>query len=48
MIRYEKAKPEDAPILAEVSKRAFHSDVNCGGSGEGGPQAMTQPSGRLK
>jgi len=37
MIRYERAIPEDVPILAEVSKRAFHSDVNCGGSGEGGP-----------
>jgi len=37
MLKYEKATPEDAPILAEVSKRAFHSDVNCGGSGEGGP-----------
>jgi ribosomal protein S18 acetylase RimI-like enzyme len=37
MLRFEKAAPEDAPILAEVSKRAFHSDVNCGGSGEDGP-----------
>jgi RimJ/RimL family protein N-acetyltransferase len=25
-----KARPQDAPALADVSKRAFHSDVHCG------------------
>ncbi len=25
-----KARPQDAPALAEASKRAFHSDVHCG------------------
>jgi RimJ/RimL family protein N-acetyltransferase len=31
------AYPSDANVLAEISKRAFLSDVVCGGKGEGGP-----------
>lgn len=31
------AEPEDAEILADISKRAFDSDVGFGASGEGGP-----------
>lgn len=37
MIRFEKATPDDAVILAQVSERAFHSDVHCGAKGMGGP-----------
>jgi RimJ/RimL family protein N-acetyltransferase len=36
-IRITKANPSDAETLAEVSKRAFHSDVNYGAPAEGGP-----------
>jgi RimJ/RimL family protein N-acetyltransferase len=31
------ATPSDANTLAEISKRAFHSDITCGGQSEGGP-----------
>jgi ribosomal protein S18 acetylase RimI-like enzyme len=32
-----RAKTQDSTVLAEISKRSFHSDVICGGVGEGGP-----------
>jgi GNAT superfamily N-acetyltransferase len=35
--RFARATPRDARTLAEVSKRAFDSDVDCGASGPGGP-----------
>jgi RimJ/RimL family protein N-acetyltransferase len=34
---FRKARPQDAPALADASKRAFHSDVDCGAPGLGGP-----------
>lgn len=37
MLRFEKATPDDARILARVSERAFHSDIHCGAAGLGGP-----------
>jgi len=37
MIRFEKATPEDAVVLTEISKRAFDNDVNYGAPGPGGP-----------
>ncbi len=37
MLRFERATPEDAPLLAEVSRRAFHNDIHYEGPGEGGP-----------
>ena len=37
MIRFEQAKPKDAGILAQVSERAFHSDIHCGAPSLGGP-----------
>jgi RimJ/RimL family protein N-acetyltransferase len=37
MIRFEKARPEDAKTLALVSGRAFDNDVNYGAPGAGGP-----------
>lgn len=33
----ELAKESDAPALAEISRRAFDSDVACGAPGPGGP-----------
>jgi RimJ/RimL family protein N-acetyltransferase len=37
MIRFEKAKPEDAKTLALVSGRAFDNDIHYGAPGNGGP-----------
>ena len=37
MIRFSKAKPRDAATLAQISERAFHSDIHCGAPGVGGP-----------
>ena len=37
MLRFEKATPDDALILARISERAFHSDIHCGATGLGGP-----------
>lgn len=36
-IRLQKAAARDAATLAEISKRAFDSDVVCGAPGPGGP-----------
>ena len=37
MARFVRAKPGDAETLAEISERAFHSDIDCGAPGLGGP-----------
>lgn len=37
MIQCKKATPKDAPVLAQISKRAFDNDVTCGAPGPGGP-----------
>jgi GNAT superfamily N-acetyltransferase len=37
VLRFKKATPEDARILARISERAFHSDIHCGAAGLGGP-----------
>jgi len=37
MINFKKAEIEDAKALARASKRAFHSDINCGATKKGGP-----------
>jgi ribosomal protein S18 acetylase RimI-like enzyme len=37
------AEPKDSETLADVSARAFHSDVLCGGAGEGGPPGYNSP-----
>ena len=37
VISLELAKRSDAEALAQISRRAFHSDADCGGKGEGGP-----------
>jgi RimJ/RimL family protein N-acetyltransferase len=38
-----RAEARDAEELAAISKRAFHSDVTCGGVGEGGPPGYDSP-----
>ena len=37
MLRFEKARPEDARTLAFVSGRAFDDDIHYGAPGKGGP-----------
>jgi GNAT superfamily N-acetyltransferase len=37
MIRVAKARSKDAAALAQISERAFHSDIHCGAPGLGGP-----------
>lgn len=37
MLTLEPARPDDAAALAEISRRAFDSDVVCGAPGPGGP-----------
>lgn len=36
-VTFRKARSQDAAALADVSKRAFDSDVTCGAAGPGGP-----------
>ncbi|MFW9962762.1 MAG: GNAT family N-acetyltransferase [Candidatus Sifarchaeia archaeon] len=42
-ITIELAKPENAEILAGISKRAFDSDIEHGAPGEGGPEGYDSP-----
>ncbi len=42
-IRLQKAAARDAATLAEISKRAFDSDVACGAPGLGGPPGYDSP-----
>jgi ribosomal protein S18 acetylase RimI-like enzyme len=42
-IEIERADKRDAQELAEISKRAFHTDIMCGGQGEGGPPGFDSP-----
>ena len=37
MICFVKAGASDADTLAQISERAFHSDIHCGGPPESGP-----------
>jgi len=37
MVRFARARPRDAVLLAQVSQDAFHSDIYCGAPGLGGP-----------
>lgn len=41
-----KAQPQDAEQLADISKRAFHTDVNCGSpyGTPGGPPGYDSPA----
>lgn len=40
----EVASPDDAQTLAEISKRAFDSDINFGAPGPGGPPGYDSPA----
>lgn len=43
-ITLERAREDDAEILADISRRAFHSDVDAGAPGkEGGPPGYDSP-----
>ncbi len=49
MITFEKATSEDAAILAQISKRAFHSDVQYGAPGAtGGPPGYDNDRGQMR
>ncbi len=43
MVRLVRARPEDAEVLAQVSKRAFDDDVSVGAPGPGGPPGYDLP-----
>ena len=47
---FRKARSQDAPALAEASKRAFHSDVHCGAppGPPGGPPGYDSPQWQRK
>ena len=49
-IVFRKARSQDAPALAEASKRAFHSDVHCGAppGPPGGPPGYDSPQWQRK
>jgi GNAT superfamily N-acetyltransferase len=49
-IVFRKARSQDAPALAEASKRAFHSDVHCGALPglPGGPPGYDSPQWQRK
>jgi ribosomal protein S18 acetylase RimI-like enzyme len=47
-IELERADKRDAPELAAISKRAFHSDQPCGGRGESGPPGYDSPEWQAK
>lgn len=42
-VTIEHAEPDDAEILADISKRAFESDIEHGSPGEGGPPGYDSP-----
>ena len=43
MVEFELATKEDAKTLADISKQAFHYDINYGATGEGGPYGYDSP-----
>jgi GNAT superfamily N-acetyltransferase len=45
---FKKARSQDAPALAEASKCAFHSDIDCGAPGLGGPPGYDSPQWQRK
>jgi GNAT superfamily N-acetyltransferase len=48
MIRFVKARPDDANTLAQVSKRAFDNDVHYGAPGIGGPPGYDSATWQVK
>ncbi|MCP4543375.1 MAG: GNAT family N-acetyltransferase [Chloroflexi bacterium] len=47
-VRLEKARKENAERLADISKRAFHTDVHCGSPGKGGPPGYDSPQAQAR
>ena len=47
-VRLAKATASDAETLASISERAFHSDIDCGAPGLGGPPGYSQPEWQRK
>ncbi len=47
-IKLVEAREEDANRLADISKRAFHTDVQCGAPGEGGPPGYDSPKAQAR
>lgn len=48
MVRIEKATPQDARILAEISRQSFDNDTHYGAPGEGGPPGYDSPEWQKK
>ena len=48
MIQFRKARPSDADALAQVSERAFHSDIHCGADEMGGPPGYNSATWQAK
>jgi RimJ/RimL family protein N-acetyltransferase len=48
MVRFRKARSGDANRLAQVSERAFHSDIDCGAPGLGGPPGYSSAAWQSK
>jgi len=48
MIRFRKARPSDADTLAQVSERAFHSDIHCEAPWVGGPPGYDSATWQVK
>jgi len=46
-VSIEKAKEIDGKTLADISKRAFDSDVEAGAKGPGGPQGYDSPEAQI-
>ena len=46
-IKLLRAKEEDAERLAEISKRAFHSDIHYGAPEEGNPPGYDSPKAQI-
>jgi len=45
---FKKARPSDADTLAQASERAFHSDIDCGAPGIGGPPGYNSAAWQTK
>ena len=47
-VRLEEATEEDAELLAEISRRAFDTDVDVGAPGDGGPPGYDSPEFQIR
>lgn len=44
VVTLRPAMPQDAEALAEISRRAFHSDLTCGATAKDGPPGYDDPA----